>query len=61
VIFRFFGVPNVFPKPFPIAPQFFSLILFGHGSTSMYISYKEGWGKRKHDKACFYFGGEKHI
>jgi hypothetical protein len=51
----------VFPKPFPITPQFFSLILFGHGSTSMYISYKEGWGKRKHDKACFYFGGEKHI
>jgi len=34
-------VLNGFPKTFPIAPQFYP-ILFGHNSTSMYMTYKGG-------------------
>jgi hypothetical protein len=39
----FGSVPNVFPKMFPIGLHFFFPILFGHhGSTSKYITCKEG-------------------
>jgi hypothetical protein len=44
-------VPNLFSKMFPIVPSIFCPILFGSGSTSMYIIFKGA--------VCFYFGAKE--
>jgi hypothetical protein len=44
-------VPNLFPKEFPIAPQFYP-IWFAQSSTLMYINWK---GRLLREYICIYF------